>query len=68
MDGMRKMSAEEMKVMKGGKCNRDYGYYFCCPLTSTIMTNNIQKYLDAGQTAKAKAYIQFCYEDCGYTG
>ncbi len=68
MNGMRQMSEEEMHMVKGGKCNSNYGYYFCCPANSAQMVNAIKKYQDAGQTDKAAKYVQFCYEDCGYRG
>lgn len=61
MSGMQKMSMEEMGAVKGGLCNSDYGYRFCCPSS----TADFKKKYNSYSTAKKKKYIQFCYECCG---
>jgi len=66
MNGMNKMTKAEMEIVTGGKCNSDYGYYFCCPATAADMKTLVNYYIASGQKAKASKYIQFCYEDCGY--
>ena len=66
MKGMNRMSSQEMKQVTGGKCNSDYGYFFCCPANADDMVATIENLLNTGQEAKASKYIQFCYEDCGY--
>lgn len=68
ISGMTKMKDNEMKLYRGGVCNSNYGYYFCCPSSASKMVAQIKKYENAGQHAKASKYIQFCYEVCGYTG
>ena len=67
MVGMVELSEDELKSVKGGKCNWDYGYFFCCPSNSDKMAEQIEKYLKKDED-KARKYIQFCYEVCGYRG
>lgn len=55
-----------MEMVTGGKCNSDYGYFFCCPANADDMVATIENLMNSGQKNKASKYIQFCYEDCGY--
>lgn len=55
-----------MEMVTGGKCNSDYGYFFCCPANADDMVATIKNLMNSGQKDKASRYIQFCYEVCGY--
>ena len=66
MNGMEKMTKKEMEMVTGGKCNYDYGYFFCCPANADDMVATIKNLMNSGQKDKARRYIQFCYEVCGY--
>lgn len=66
MNGMEKMTKKEMEMVTGGKCNSDYGYFFCCPANADDMVATIKNLMNSGQKDKASRYIQFCYEVCGY--
>ncbi len=65
MQGMQDLTMNEMQSVKGGKCNSDYGYYFCCPSNTTALQTKVAEYLKTSKT-KANKYVQFCYEDCGF--
>ncbi len=65
MTGMKELSLTEMKSVKGGKCNSNYGYYFCCPADTAALQKKVAEYLAVSQD-KASKYVQFCYEDCGF--
>ncbi len=66
MMGFQKLTTDEMKSVRGGKCSSEYGgYYFCCPANADDMRSLIGEYLKENQN-KASKYIQFCYEVCGY--
>ena len=66
MNGMEKMTKKEMEMVTGGKCNSDYGYFFCCPANADDIVATIKNLMNSGQKDKASRYIQFCYEVCGY--
>lgn len=40
MNGMEKMTKKEMEMVTGGKCNSDYGYFFCCPANADDMDSH----------------------------
>jgi bacteriocin-like protein len=63
MRGMKNLTKDELNLVKGGACNSDYGYYFCCPASKKILQENVKKYQKTDYE-KAKKYIQFCYESC----
>lgn len=63
MSGMISLTNEELNLVKGGACNSDYGYYFCCPANKKKLQENVKKY-QKSDYEKAKKYIQFVYECC----
>ncbi|WP_277406532.1 hypothetical protein [Lacrimispora xylanisolvens] len=63
MYGMMSLTNEELNEVKGGACNSDYGYTFCCPASKTKLQETLKKYKKTDME-KAKKYIQFCYECC----
>ena len=53
MNGMEKMTKKEMEMVTGGKCNSDYGYFFCCPANADDMVATIKNLMNSGQKDKA---------------
>ena len=43
MNGMEKMTKKEMEMVTGGKCNSDYGYFFCCPANADDLDRKIKQ-------------------------
>ena len=65
MAGMRSLTSEEMKEVKGGYCDTIGGYFFCCPANKQDLQKTIDAYLKESQE-KASKYIRFTYEFCNF--
>ena len=59
MNGMEKMTKKEMEMVTGGKCNSDYGYFFCCPANADDMVATIKNLMNSDRKIKQADTFSF---------